>query len=310
MRKKLGRLAAWLITGGLLLYVFWRVQAGQVAYAATHAAAWAIPVMVALTVVVYLADTFATWKTFAWFVAPLRFREVLTLRGATYLWALVNYALGQGAIVYFVKRSRGVPVARGAAAVLLIMGTNFLLLLALATVALALGGDGLPQLRLFVAAAYVGLAGYVALLVARPRFLASRAPFDLLFAAGIGGHLRAMAVRVPHVVVLVAFSYLGLRALGVEVPFVQAVLCLPAVYLVTAVPIPLQGFSLAPLAMSFFFARYAAGDPAQREAAVKLATAGSQAVAWCVQIVLGLICLRSELGQRLRDLPKEMSAAS
>ncbi len=41
------------------------------------------------------------------------------MRGATYLLAAVNYNVGQGAIVYFVHRARGVPVVRGLATVLL-----------------------------------------------------------------------------------------------------------------------------------------------------------------------------------------------
>src|SRR5688572_30620310 len=124
MRQKIGRLAAWLVTGGMLVYLFRRVSLEEVARAVGNASPWMIPATVALVLVVFLADSFAIWKTFGWFVTPLGFRDVLTLRGATYVLALVNYALGQGAMVYFVNRSRGVPVVRGAAAILLIMGIN------------------------------------------------------------------------------------------------------------------------------------------------------------------------------------------
>src|SRR4051812_43233227 len=110
MRAKISRLAAWLVTGATILYLLWRVPLAKVVDAGSHAAWWTIPVIAGLTFVIYLADVFATWKTFGWFVAPLSFRELLTLRGATYLWALVNYAVGQGALVYFVRRSRGVPL--------------------------------------------------------------------------------------------------------------------------------------------------------------------------------------------------------
>ena len=140
------------------------------------------------------------WKTFGWFLAELPFRDVLVVRGATYLLAAINYSVGQGAIVYFVHRVRGVPVMRGVATVLLIMGTNLLVLLSFVTVGLALaGGTRPPALVPVVAVAWAGLAVYVAIVVARPKFLVSRPLFDVLLSAGLGGYLKAMLVRLPHI---------------------------------------------------------------------------------------------------------------
>src|SRR5204862_5773950 len=120
-------------------------------------------------ILIYVADSFAMWKTFGWFLARLPFRDVLIVRGATYLLAAINYSVGQGAIVYFVHRARGVPVMRGVATVLLIMGTNLLVLLTLVTAAMLLaGGPRPPALSLVVAVAWGGLAVYAALVAIRP----------------------------------------------------------------------------------------------------------------------------------------------
>src|SRR3954451_21678253 len=137
MRNRVGRIAAWIVALGLLAYLLRRVPPGQVLQAVKAAAPWTVPVLVVLVFFVYLADSLAMWRLCGWFVARLSFREVLVVRGATYLLAIINYALGQGVIVYFVNRSRGVPVSRGTAAVLLVMGINVLMLLALATLGLA-----------------------------------------------------------------------------------------------------------------------------------------------------------------------------
>src|SRR3954452_23220094 len=136
MRKRLGRILPWLVAIGLFAYLLTRFSPADVAQKMRMAAGWTVPAIAGLVLLVYLADSLAIWKTFGWFVARLSFKEVLVVRGATYLLALVNYALGQGAIVYFVNRSRGVPVSRGTAAVLLIMGINLLLLLVLASLGL------------------------------------------------------------------------------------------------------------------------------------------------------------------------------
>jgi len=214
MRKKLGRILPWVVTLGLLFYLFRIISFREMGKALVEAPYWTVPAFVVLVLGVYLGDCFAIWKTFGWFVARLSFREVLVVRGATYLLALVNYTVGQGAIVYFVNRSRGVPLLRGTAAVLLIMGTNILLLLIFASIGLVVAPDMPAVLRKIVFGAYAALALYSILLVLRPRWLTSRPIFDVLFAAGISGHLRTVLVRVPHLGILMVFTYTSLRAFG------------------------------------------------------------------------------------------------
>jgi hypothetical protein len=314
LRRTFTRLVPWIITAGILAYLFSRLPVGQVLEAARNAAPWTIPVLASLVLVVYLADCLAIRTTFGWFVAPLTIRETLTLRGATYLLALVNYALGQGAFVYFLNRTRAVPVVKAAAAVVLIMGINLLLLLLLSTLGLVLGAEGLPEIKTLIVVAYAGLAVYVAMLVWRPGWLQRRPILDVLLTAGLGGHLRALAVRIPHVASLLVLNHVALHAFGVKVPALQTLLCFPVVLLVAVLPISIQGIGPTQGAMIFFFSRYAAGSPSVREATVFAASLGVQAIAWCVQVALGLICIRSQLVSSLKERPKEpakeMSAAS
>src|SRR3954470_23116172 len=183
MRKRLGRIFAWLVTLGLLAYVLSSVSPSEVLRAVKMAAGWTVPAIVGLILVVYVADSFAIWRTFGWFLARLSYGEVLVVRGATYLLALVNYALGQGAIIYFVHRSRGVPVIRGTAAVLLVMGINVLMLLALASLGLAFVPQHDHRLTLVVPVPYAGLAVYGGLVLLKPRFLTSKPIFDVLLNA-------------------------------------------------------------------------------------------------------------------------------
>jgi hypothetical protein len=304
MRKKLGRILAWAVTLALLCYVFRSISFTQIITAFGSAAAWTVPALVLLVLGVYLGDCFAIWKTFGWFVARLSFREVLVVRGATYLLALVNYTVGQGAIVYFVNRSRGVPLLRGTAAVLLVMGTNILLLLVFASIGMLIAPDLPPALRRIVLGAYVALAAYLVLLVLRPRWLTSRPIFDVLFAAGVSGHLRALLVRIPHISILMVFSYTSLRAFGVQVPVSQAILYLPIVYFIAVLPIAVMGLGTTQVAMIYFLSSYvpgAAHDPAKAAAAITAATLGSQAVALAVQATLGAFCMRNQLARSLRQ---------
>jgi hypothetical protein len=301
MQRTLRQAAPWAITLAALAYLFSRVPAGEVALAATRAAPWTIPTVVGLVVAVYLADCLAIWKTFGWFVAPLSFAETLTIRGATYLLALINYALGQGAFVYFLNRWRGVPPLRATGAVLLLMGVNMILLLLLSAVGLALGADVPPELRAVLLASVVGLVAYGALLVLRPAWLARRPIFDVLLQAGLGGHACATAVRLPHLAALLLLNYAALRAFGIEVPARQALVALPVVFFVAVLPISVQGLGPAQGAMIYFFARFAPGPPDAQAATVFAASLGTQAIAWMVQLAIGLVCLRTSLMRAVRE---------
>jgi hypothetical protein len=315
MKKRLVRAALWLVTLGFLAYLFATVPFSRVLAAVGAAAPWTVPVVAAMTIVVFLTDTFAAWKTFSWFAAPVTFREALVVRGASYPLALVNYALGQGAFAFFLHKRKHVPFLRSAATVLLVMGINLLVLLFLATLGLALAEAPPPELAAQLAfvktltiAGYAGLAVYAALVVARPRFLRKQPVLDVLLSAGLAGYAKALAARLPHIVSLLVFAYLYLLAFEVRVPVVAALVYLPVAFLVAALPLPGQGFGAAQAAMVALFHRYAPGDPTAQKAAVLAAGMSGQVIAIVVQMLIGLPCLRSQLGRSLATAPPDPDA--
>jgi hypothetical protein len=324
MKKRLVRLLAWAVTAGILVLLFRRIPFHEVVAAARGAAGWTVPAAVFFGFVIYLADSFAIWKTFGWFLLPrgtplgeaelrprdpLSLKDILLVRGATYLLAAINYNVGQGAIVYFVHRVARVPVIRGVATVLLIMGINVLALLFLATFGLAAAPAVPHALKLIVAVAYAGLAVYVAAVIAKPRWLASRPLFDVLLGAGLGGHLRALLVRVPHIAILFTFQICMLRGFGVAVPVLQAIAALPVVFFIAVLPISVQGLGTTQAAMIFFFARYASGDSHAQQAAVLAASLVGQVCTLAFQVVLGLACLKSRVGRALTEASAEAQAS-
>jgi hypothetical protein len=133
--------------------------------------------------------------------------------------------------------------------------------------------------------------------VTRPRWLTSRPVFDVLLGAGVRGHLKALAARIPHLSSLILFSYVSLRAFGVRPPLGYAVLCLPVVYFIGVLPISVLGLGTVQAAMVAFFARYAPGDPAFQKATIFACSLISQAVAIGMQGLIGLACLRTHMAR-------------
>ena len=299
MRKRLVRLLAWVVTAGLLFLLFRRVPISDVVAAARGAAWWTVPAVLASVAGLYICDSFAIWKVFNWFLTPMSFVEVLLVRGATYLLAAVNYNVGQGAIVYFVHRNAGVPIVRGIATVLLIMGVNVLALLFLASAGLAVAPAVPHAVGVIVTVAWIGLAVYAVTVALRPRWLAARPLFGVLLNAGIAGHARALLVRLPHIACLLVFQISLMRAFGIGVPILDAVAVLPVVFFIGVLPISVQGLGTTQAAMVYFFARYAPGNRTAQEAAVISASLVGQTLALAFQATLGVICLKSRVGRAL-----------
>jgi len=303
------RLLAWVVTAGLIVFLLRRIDRHQLLTAITQAHGWTVPAGFLAMLAVYLCDSFAMWKTFGWFAAPLRWRETLLIRGATYLLAVVNYNLGQGAIIYFLNRSRGLPLLRGAATVLLIMGINMLALLFLTTAGLATGGrtDTLPMVKLILLIAYPGLALYAILLALKPKFLRTRPLFDVLLNASFADYARALLVRLPHTAALIVVFLVFLRGFGVEVPFTQALALLPLVFFIGVLPISVQGFGTTEVALIFFFGRYVT-PTAAAETCIVAASLTQRAVTLVFQLVLGTLCMRSSVGRAIARKPPAPAA--
>ena len=185
------------------------------------------------------------------------------------------------------------------------------MLLVLATVGLVAAADVPPGLHLVVLVAYAGLAVYIVAVSLKPRWLAKRPIFDVLLSAGIRGHLLAMAVRVPHIIALLALSWFSLAAFGIVIPVGKAILCLPIVYFVAVLPISFQGLGTSQAILIHFFAAYAPGSTEEsRWAAILAASLVCQAIAFVLQMSIGLVCMRNQLARDLSKVGEQTRSAT
>lgn len=252
------------------------------------------------------ADTLAMYYTFNWLGGwlggrgdgkrtdqPLPYRELFVVRAATYLLAVVQYYVGQAAILGFLHRRRGVPFLRATGWILFISGINMGVLVLIAALGLGGGAASVGWLRYVPLAIGAGALGYAALLRLRPAVLSSVRLLQPLFEMGVAGHLKATAVRLPHVLVLITWHFVVLRMFGVQVPPVEALVLLPAVFFAAALPVSVQGLGLSQAAAVYFFARYSPTGPAP----VLAYSLAITTVSLVVQVALGLLFLPA--GRRL-----------
>jgi hypothetical protein len=243
---------------------------------------------VVLIIVNCAVDTLAMYYTFGWFGCRLPYRELYVIRAATYLLAVVQYYVGQAAVIGFLRQRKGVPLWQGAGWILFISGINMGVLVLLSTTGLIKAEVSLLWLRWVPIGVGAGALVYAIVLWQRPARLARLAMLAPMFEMGVLGHVKATVVRLPHILVLVLWHFIALRWFGVAVPPLVALAYLPAVFFFAALPVSVQGLGLSQWAAVTFFAGYATRG-ASAVLAYSLATTGASIL---VQVAMGVLFLR------------------
>jgi len=235
------------------------------------------------------ADTFASTHIYRRLVPDLRARDFWIVRGASYLPSLLNHHLGQAWITWFLARRHGVDLRRMAGATLLAYVTWGGCVVALGCVAMVATGVSAIWVALLLGAGFA----YLALLALRPSKLATNSVLSALFDAGVKGHVSAMAVRLPHLVVLFTGTWVPFLFFGVDIPLIAALGTIPIMMVAVTLPLTPLGIGTRDALAATFFAGYASGpSEPERLAAVAASTATVAVVLVIVEAALGLALAR------------------
>jgi hypothetical protein len=295
---RLRKYLPYLVAAAALVWVAWKTDWREALAAMRRApVAQFIVVSTVMLTINWMLDTFAMTSVFGWFGCKVKYRDLLIVRGSTYLYALFNYHFGQAAIVGFLNRVRKVPFLKASGWILFIIGINVGTLFLLGSVGTATATGELAFLRWVPWISAVSIVIYAVLLVWKPPILAERRILAPLFEMGIMGHIKGVLVRLPHVANLIFWQWWCLKMFGFNVTLWHALLYMPAYFAVSALPINFNGLGVAQVVAVAFFAPFAtvpAGTldvvSAQR-AAVIAWSVSVQGFSILQQLVLGFICL-------------------
>jgi hypothetical protein len=170
------RYLPWLVALAVLGFLVREVKPEALRDAFRHGAYAALSVYIVFELAVALPiDAFASRVALAEAGVRRPWSEVLLARGSTYLLGLLSYMVGQGGMGFYLART-GVPLARSAGAVLLLLVANAIVLAVLGAagllVELSRGElDGVPHglLLLMIGGLLAGIVVYLAVIALRPR---------------------------------------------------------------------------------------------------------------------------------------------
>ena len=295
MIKLLRKFLSWGVATALMGYMLYTIPLEELSQALRRAnISYLIGTVFFVDIGCLIADTWATSRIITWFLVPVRFMELLPVRAASYLMAILNYNLGQAGLVYYFHRVKGVPLLAATAMILMMMGTVVLMLSLMSLGGMAIASDERTrQFGLVVASLGAGAVIYFIILRARPAWLARRGLFKPLFDVGVLGHLKATLVRVPHMAVIIIAHVLGMHSFGIEVPLGAGLIFIPMVLLVAALPLTPFGLGTMQVTAIHFFYPYAAAPTVEAQKAMVFAYSLSLAsLALALQGLMGLLCFR------------------
>ncbi len=310
LRRRLRALVPWGVAALVLVYVFSHTSGPALADALGRVSSWRFAlVLLGLTVGALLADAWVIWlalrataqhveqpREAADSVArpALAYRDVFLVRGASALLSLLSYGAGQGGVMYFLYRRHGISVAAGASAVLLATAASMAVLALLSGLGILAGAiPDRPEIRAVAWVALAAVPAYVGIVAARPRFLLRRQLFRALFAVRPGALVRVLGARLLHLGVLITGHWLVMHLFGIAVPPAAALLRLPAMFMVAALPISPAGLGTTQAAAITLFSSHAgAPDQAAREATVLAYSLSCHVTGVVLLVLIGLVCWR------------------
>jgi len=215
----------------------------------------------------WLYDTFALTVAFRRLLAPVRYREIFPIKGASYLLNVVNYNAGVLAIAYFLRDRKGVPFFQSFGALLLVTVVDMVAMASLLGLGLLVGTDTvhpdvLLAARLIVPAAFLGLVGTIVFWRVEPRLtflhgLTRRGIFSAFRRARVSDYAVLWVVRFGLVLVYWLYQFALLRLFQIRIPVAALFLYYPLLIFVGTLPISVAGFGSTQLVARFLFGPFA-----------------------------------------------------
>ena len=207
--------------------------------------------MVTYSFIYFAIDTLVVTRALNWFIASVKYRDILPIRGSAYIISVFNEQIGKGAMAYYLNRRDKVPGWETGSVMLFIMFCEVFYLLVWATIGYAFTTDVLPDV--FGLIPYIALAAGVFLVVWILYFQGRILPGNTLrdkrilhaFKLARPWHYVAFfLLRSPAIIAAMLVYTLALGMFGVEASFLTMVGVLPVIFFAAAVPTPMRAAAI------------------------------------------------------------------
>jgi hypothetical protein len=261
--KWVRRLAPWVISGGVLTAILIKYPIEQIGSEMQRGNALAmVPVALANTLVIWFTATCGDFVLLPRLASrPVGYRFLLRSKAGMSMLNALGMALNYGGYALWIHRVLGCGWRMSGGTVLHITLSDLVAVSIIATVAVFVGGDGLPadtraQLEIIAPA----VAGVAALCLFVPRPSATRHPvFEPWVRVPRLNRLASVLSRGGTIICLIIATWLASRAFGLPVPFKAWASFLPVLLVIGALPVNVGGLGPVQAAWLLLFGPWATG---------------------------------------------------
>jgi len=259
------RCLPFIIAGCILGYLFWHIDYRQCLVALARADLLIyIPWLLAFIMITFFMDTQNLVALLKQFNYHLPFRDALSIRGSTYLIANIDYSLGLGALIYYLKRDLGIPVMRSTGLMVIFNAINQQSLVIMSIFGLLLFSPLNTVLQHFLWLC-IAIIVFDFVFIQALKVLPSRGwigkfkNFNIIkvFPEATWKSYGLLNFwRIVFYSMFIAFFYFALRAFHMNIPLVALIAYVPIILLIISLPIAPGGFGTAQAAMLYLFKDY------------------------------------------------------
>lgn len=258
----LGRIVFLLITALCFAYLYYRLNGAAtreglslVEYMSQVFAtvAWLpwLGLMMAYSLFYFLIDTLVVTRALNWFLAPIRYRDILPIRGSAYIISIFNEQIGKGAMAYYLNKRDKIPGWEVGSVMLFIMFCEIFYLLIWASIGFIFSASELPEvfsiLPVISAGAFIFLVLWLlyfnGTLLPNNQFRDKR--ILLAFRQARLWHYGAFfLLRSPALLAAVVVYTTALNLFGVDATLLTLLPYLPVIFFAAAVPTPMRAAAI------------------------------------------------------------------
>ena len=211
---------------------------------------WLLLMMV-YSLLYFLIDTLVVTRALNWFIAEIRYRDIMPIRASAYIISIFNEQIGKGAMAYYLNKRDQVPGWEVGSVMLFIMFCEMFYLLAWATIGFFVSGESLPEI--FGLIPPIALGAVVVLTLWMLYFQGKILPDNQLrdkrilhaFRLAKPWHYGAFfLLRSPALLSAVVVYTVALNLFGVQASLTSSLGYLPVIFFAAAVPTPMRAAAI------------------------------------------------------------------
>ena len=258
----IGRVVFLLITVACFGYLYYRLDGAATreglslaaymtqVFATVQWLPW-LALMMGYSLFFFLIDTLVVTRALNWFLADIRYRDILPIRASAYIISIFNEQIGKGAMAYYLNRRDKVPGWEVGSVMLFIMFCEGFYLLTWATVGFVFTAEELPAvfniLPVISACAAVFLVLWILYFSGRilpGNRLRERRILSAFRQARPWHYAAFFLLRSPALLAAVVVYTASLNLFGVDASLLTVLPYLPVIFFAAAVPTPMRAAAI------------------------------------------------------------------